>query len=646
MHYRRDIDGLRAVAVLPVILFHAGVPVFAGGYAGVDVFFVISGYLIGHILLAEQFSGNLSLWHFWERRARRILPALAVICFACCIAAWLLLAPAAMKDFAQSLAATGLLASNVHFYMESGYFSTAAALKPLLHTWSLAVEEQFYLLLPLLMLATTNRPKALFWWVIGISAASFTASILAVGADKHAAFYLPYFRFWELFAGVLAALYVRKKGPKAGPKIGLLADNFFAGLGLGLILLALLLFDHHTPFPGMAALLPVVGTGLLLVYGGEDTAAGKLLAIRPLVGVGLISYSAYLWHQPVFAFARIWVLGTPDMPVMLLLALLSLVLAALSWRFVEQPLRRISCPRALVLGWAALMLIVFVGLGMWGHVTGGFAGFRLSAAQQILMESAIANQSARANCHAYDGKDISYQTACIWGRGRLDTASFGDSHTIEFSAALAKRLAAKGRRLKHLSKADCPPALGLDIAQFAGCNQWAQAMTNALMSDKDITTVIVGYRLYANLFGGHEAAYPTHDDQRGTDHRMAVWQALIRQLEALRSAGKRVVLVLQVPELPAAVGQVIFRSDISSGPIRGLARPWWDVRRAFVLSRLDDLPAGVQVFDPTDIFCDAQWCYASRDGKALYFDDDHLSTSGGDLLAGGLMPLLHGADSP
>jgi len=293
MNYRAEIDGLRALAVLPVILFHAGFELFGGGFVGVDVFFVISGYLSTTILIEDIESDRFSLLSFYERRARRILPALFFILMLCTLFAWLWMLPKQMTDFSLSLIAVALFGSNILFWQESGYFAAASEEKPLLHTWSLAVEEQYYLLFPLFLLFALRFGKNKVFWTIVIFA-SFSLAMSEWGwrNKPEANFYLAPTRAWELFAGSIAAFTLLKRG--------LRSSNFLSMLGLVAICFAIFVYDENTPFPSVYAFVPVVGVVLLILFAGKDTLAAKLLSTRIMVGIGLISYSAYLWHQPLW----------------------------------------------------------------------------------------------------------------------------------------------------------------------------------------------------------------------------------------------------------------------------------------------------------------------------------------------------------
>lgn len=370
MRYRPEIDGLRAIAVAAVILFHAGFSVFSGGFVGVDVFFVISGFLITSIIVEDLKTSRFSILRFYERRARRILPALFTVMAACVPFAYRLLSPDDLKDFAQSLAAICLFASNVLFWGESGYFDTQAELKPLLHTWSLAVEEQFYVVFPLLLLAAWRLGRPVLLAFLGvIVVASLMTSVNEVRNFPSAAFYLLPSRAWQLLVGSLASFVAeRARTPAARWSLAPVAGEAAGWGGMGMILLALFLFDERTPFPGFNAALPTLGTALVLLGASDRTSVGKALAWRPLVGLGLISYSAYLWHQPLFAFTKHALLADLPTDLAVVLCAMTIVLACLSWRYIEQPFRdRTVIGRGAVFVLSAVGMAAFVGLGFVGH---------------------------------------------------------------------------------------------------------------------------------------------------------------------------------------------------------------------------------------------------------------------------------------
>ncbi len=336
--YRPEIDGLRALAVLPVILFHAGLNWFSGGFVGVDVFFVISGYLIGYIILEKQAAGTFSLLEFYENRARRILPALFIVILSCIPMAWFWADAAQWESFSDSLSWVSFFGSNHFFWGQSGYFAESAELKPLLHTWSLAVEEQYYLIFPLIVLGVFRfgfrRLSAL---LIVLTILSLTFCLWFAARDPDGSFFFAPARVWELLIGALCAIVHIRQTEKS---VTGTAANLLALLGVAMVVGSIFAFDPATPFPSLWTLVPVIGTALIILFATSDTWIAKALAVQPMVAIGLISYSAYLWHQPLFAFARMRTIEDPEPSVMMGLAALSLVLAAITWRFIEQPFRR------------------------------------------------------------------------------------------------------------------------------------------------------------------------------------------------------------------------------------------------------------------------------------------------------------------
>ena len=337
MKYRAEIDGLRALAVVPVILYHAGFQLFSGGFVGVDVFFVISGYLITSIILMDIDKGKFSLVHFYERRARRLLPALFFIMLISLPFAWLFLIPTDLKAFAQSLVAVSTFTSNILFWQESGsYFAAASELKPLLHTWSLAVEEQYYVLYPLFLMLVWQFGKS---WVVAILIVLFILSLgLAQwGAYNHpiATFYLLPTRGWQLLIGVFASFYLKNHQHPSSKSI----NQFASILGLLLIFFSIFIYDKHTPYPSLYALVPTIGTVLVILFAVKGVLVNSLLSIKAIVGIGLISYSAYLWHVPLLVFARHQHFNELSLSVTMTLIFCTFVFAYFTWKYVENPFR-------------------------------------------------------------------------------------------------------------------------------------------------------------------------------------------------------------------------------------------------------------------------------------------------------------------
>ena len=435
MKFRPDIEGLRALAIVPVVLFHACPSLLPGGYVGVDVFFVISGYLITSLLLQRLESGRYSIVSFYGARVRRIFPALfAMLALVTPLAVWLL-SPAGLHDFGRILGATAVFFSNMALYGTAGYFDTATELKPLVHTWSLAVEEQYYIVFPLLLAWLFKR------WRDGIVPVLVAAGLISLllsawwlRHDPALSFYSALSRTFELMVGSLLA--VRVWGPGASQGLREVA----AWLGLLLISSACLLLTPQTAFPGVTALLPCAGAALLIGSGGggASTQAGRMVAVAPLRWLGALSFSLYLWHWPVLVFTRHVVLGEPDVWQSLLAVVLSVLLAWASLRWVEAPLRRAAVSdRRLLVGGAACIAL---GLATTALLTR--AGPRLQALtpqETALYAGAQDINAVRGQCHGRSGHPIPYAQRCQFGDVPTVTALSWHWHWARRWAGMACR---------------------------------------------------------------------------------------------------------------------------------------------------------------------------------------------------------------
>ena len=374
--YRPELDGLRAVAVVSVVLCHARTPGFQGGFIGVDIFFVLSGYLITAIILKDLRKGSFSIANFYERRSRRILPALYFV-IACTLPVFcLMMMPSQLKAYSQSLVAVSAFGANVYFYLKSGYFDPAAERSPLLHTWSLAVEEQFYFVFPVfLTVAYRFFRKATVQTILILAAVSLWWAQSLLQTDASQSFYLPFGRAWELMVGsILNFLPERPRSKTMQWEIASLS-------GIVLIVMSIVFLNEHSPFPGLAAVPPTLGAAIVIYCCSDSGYTGKILGSRPFVGIGLISYSIYLWHHPLFAIARLSTIGEPSPAVLLGLAVLSVALGYLSWRFVERPFRNpaeVSTRKLLSI--CCVGVLATIGIGLTGHSTNGFAEIKYQQA--------------------------------------------------------------------------------------------------------------------------------------------------------------------------------------------------------------------------------------------------------------------------
>jgi len=435
LKYRPEIDGLRAIAVIPVILFHAGFSGFRGGFVGVDVFFVISGYLISSIIVGDCENDRFSIATFYERRARRILPALFVVIAACLPFACTWMLPVQTWEFSRSMLATLAFVPNFYFWSTAQYFARASDEIPLLHMWSLGVEEQFYVVFPLLVFVLWRKGlRVLVVATVALGLLSFGASELAWRSGKLSSnFFFPITRGWELMAGALLA-FVWRKRPLYQSWTRAMC-NLLSLAGAALLAFSVVAFDSYTPMPSVYALAPVAGTALIIASARSDTWLHRILAHPVAVGVGLISYSAYLWHQPLFAFARIRSAAEPDWYVFLVLIGFTFLLAYLTWRFVETPFRKPSrVPRPRLITASIGVMTCLAVLGLISERTQGLA-FRMAPSDVALARMVdVAAQGDYVNKRFFTlDKDFSAGSA-----GAVKMLVVGDSYAQDFVNAVAE----------------------------------------------------------------------------------------------------------------------------------------------------------------------------------------------------------------
>jgi peptidoglycan/LPS O-acetylase OafA/YrhL len=619
--YRADIDGLRALAVVPVVLFHAGFSLFSGGFVGVDVFLVVSGYLITTILLEDIENNRYSILRFYERRARRILPALFFVMLVCIPFAWMWMLPIQLKDFSQSLVAVSLFVSNILFWQESGYFAAAAAEKPLLHTWSLAVEEQYYLLFPIfLFLAWRFGRNRVFWMIVVFAAISLALSEWGWRNNPHANFYLALTRAWELFAGSIAAFIVQKRGVQS--------NNVLSLLGLAAIIFAVFVYDDTTPFPSVYALVPVIGVVLLVLYGDRETLAAKILSTRVFVGIGLISYSAYLWHQPLFSFARIRLLEEPSTYLMGFLSLASFALAVASWKFIEKPFRNSSIiNRDFILNSSLIGLLSFVIIGYVGYNQDGFKGrFKL------LLQGDVGHLAYHGliDKEYFDCEPASVAKGALnWEgflrckqtqRGDADWILLGDSHAEHLFLGLAE-----AHRDKNIV------FYILDGEPYLWNHQYANIFDFIKSSQKKKKILLTMYyasrvddvNVLKNGFGG--------------------------TIEYLQNLGHEVVLVGDIPRYEVSPEDCVYGNSIEFvSKFCSIKRSEFEQQRDIYEQTLVSLADkfGVQYATIHESLCNKATCSMVKDDFVLYRDDNHLNIRGSQIVGRYLASKLSGRSNP
>ena len=644
--YRRDIDGLRAVAVIAVVLFHFGVPGFSGGFVGVDVFFVISGYLITSIIWRQREASRFSFVEFWARRARRILPALFVMMAAVLAVGWFLMAPKDYEELGRSVRYQVMFVSNLLFMRQEGYFDAASDLKPLLHTWSLAVEEQFYFVFPLLLTLLCSRFKHWRLALFSLLLVSFGLSVWAVAQHPEKAFFLLPMRAWELLAGAMLAV-----APARQTRLTPGAAQGISLLGMGLILVAVFGYDNSTPFPGAAALLPVLGV-VALIWANEhqSTWVGRVLSSRLMVGLGLISYSWYLWHWPVFVFGSY--AGADEFGPVLTggLIALTLILGYLSWRFVETPFRerRILAGRRQILVAAGLGILV---LGLAGQALRWTDGLPSRLSEQALQYARASEWAPELMACITDDKSPVDTPFCRYGQSPAAPAQllvWGDSHATALIPALEDSARQHGVNVMLASSAGCLPLEGLEHGKR--CADYNRRVERTLATEpvRDILLVARwSLYLYGDAKGDHGHALRDsngHYDRAVAEQRLA--DGLRARVEQLRKAGYRVWLMKEAPLQPFNPPYRLSRLAMLHQPTAGVGMPVEDhlKQKAFINQLFADIAAAdqnVRVLDPTPQLCDASGlCRAEQGGYSLYTDDNHLSQMGAKLVLPVLTPLF------
>lgn len=625
--YRPEIDGLRALAVLSVVFFHAGLG-FPGGFVGVDVFFVLSGYLITSILVKELETGTFQFMGFWARRVRRILPASILVCVTTLVLGYFILLPEEFRRLGISSAVQSLFSSNIYFWKYVNYFSGSAEEMPLLHTWSLAVEEQYYFIFPFVLagcfatalLRSRNRIFCVLALLFGLS---FFASLLAVKQIPGAAFYLLPFRAWEMLAGSLLAL-----SPAAIVPRSRIMREILSYVGLCLILVPIFLYTKQTQFPGLAALPPVLGTVIIIWANGRIfqaldnehvlTSIGRVLALRPLVFVGLISYSLYLWHWPLFAFAKYWTFNKLTIGHSFFIISLSFILAIVSWHYVETPFRLkkflVSNRSIIWAGVCASLMLFITGSLVWRS-----SGLPSRYSPEILELAKV--DSVNKNNVAIEAiiTDQVPQFGVSNTEGYVDLLVWGDSHARTYIPAFEKIANVNNLSGRAITYSATLPLLNYDGQLRQGldenANEWSVATLDYIKRHNIPKVVLVGYWTNPDF---------------NADYRMA--ESLWNTILAIRNTGARVWVVLSAPnhelEVPRAlVFEQLGRltgSDWQRKPHEHYEQQTHIMR---VMENNDD--NGAVFVDIAPLFEikneDGSFIYkVTKEGRSIYYDKHHL----------------------
>lgn len=662
--YRRDIDGLRAVAILAVLLAHAEIPGFQGGFVGVDVFFVISGFLITGLVMGRIEAGSFSLVDFFERRASRLLPALVAMLLAVAGIGFVMLTPRELVLLGEDLTATALFGMNFQGWATAGYFGQEASTRVLLHAWSLGVEEQFYLVFPaglwLAWIALRRLGQAHAHGLILAAVAMMVSGSLwlqqfLVNWPSSAAFYLLPPRMWELGTGALLALLAARGLIRQSHSAAV--ASVIAVLGLALIVWPTMMYGKGTIFPGFTAVPPVLGAAMLIWAGtvAPDNLVSRMLSIRPMVRIGLISYSLYLWHWPVLAFARLWAGRPLELVEAAGLATLSIALAALSWRLVEQPLRRRG-PRARVgrrLAIALLACIPVIAIGQLFVWSNGLPGRVGDAVLRTDREGGAA--ADLLECVKHGPGDCRYSAH---GNAKGTIVLWGDSHAGHFSPAVAVAMTERGYDVVLASARSCPPLPGIRLSILLeggpigqACMEFNQAMPDRLAQIDDLKLVILAGRWtsflspqwkdaedrWLSMPDGRKADAPQSDDLMA--------EGILRAAAGPAGRGIPVILFDQVGEFHLSPRNCVARArmfDRGEGKCRERDDITSPERTRFhrLQDRVMAANPAISVFHAEQVMCSSSHCDPAPFGQLLYRDAHHLSVAGAQHFVKVVEPVL------
>ncbi|PCK06978.1 MAG: acyltransferase [Alteromonadaceae bacterium] len=654
---------MRAVAILSVIAFHAFPDWLKGGFVGVDIFFVISGFLISTIIFENLDRGTFSFSEFYSRRIKRIFPALILVLIACFVFGWFALLVGEYEQLGKHMAAGTMFVSNFVLWGEAGYFDGSAEAKPLLHLWSLAIEEQFYIVWPVLLWLAWKWKVNFLAITILIAGASFYLNMRGVNQDSVAAFFSPQTRFWELLSGsLLAWVSLYRKDACASVKVRLSAwlstvfkqtsvangkalSNVISFAGLSLLVCGFLTINKELSFPGLWALMPVLGAVLVILAGSEAWVNRVVLSNRIVVWVGLISYPLYLWHWPLLSFARIMEGEVPSESIRITAVVLSFVLAWLTYRFVEQRIRFGGEGKSKVIVLVAMMVVIG-GLGFSTMIKGGWASRYEdeSAAIQAIMALPLPfvnGTDCGKHIPEFKENNIVFNGPCLLTQDAPPSLAFvGDSHLLHYLNGIWGSFTSES--VLMVVQWSCLPFAG-DHFLTGDCKKNHDALTRYLESSSSVKTVVLSAH-WAYLMSGVF-------EPEGDGWRMAkpfteagaksFQESGINMITKLVNGGKQVVFMKDVPDLGFSINDCFdvrpfrlspfsnFNQDCSHSQQRYLERI--AAVDAVVEEMLSQLPS-VKVYDPRSLFCSNGKCKGKGDFLPYYMDGDHLNHHGASMV--------------
>ncbi|UOE82774.1 acyltransferase [Vibrio splendidus] len=625
MSFRYDLNGLRAIAVIAVVLFHFNPSWVPGGFAGVDVFFVISGFLMTGIIFRGLEHDNFNLFKFYVARANRIIPALAVLCLVLLVFGWFYLNSLDYRDLGKHVASSMGFLSNVIYWKESGYFDAASHKKWLLHTWSLSVEWQFYILYPIILVALKNflSLENLKRLIILGTVLGFVLSVIATIKLPNPSYYLLPTRAWEMMIGGLAFLYPWNISEQK--------KRITEVVGLVLILISYAFASSKVLWPGHFSLIPVLGAYFMIVANRQSSLITNNVLFQNL---GKWSYSIYLWHWPIVVFGyyfsiQKWFLyGLP----------LSLILGYLSFKFIE------SFNFNLFSKWFEVLKVKPVYMVLLLGVLGTSIFIEKGIAQRMPIEFnkvvGMAKPSPYRNkCHIADYQRP--QESCEYFGNNIQWATLGDSHTVEIAYALAEKLKDSGQGIKHFSFSSCMPSYH-QSDDLSKCATWYTESVDYIIKNENIKSVVFNHRYSsALLVGDHTSIYP--DVGSLNTSYQDILKSIDNAIMLLSKNKNKVYVYLPIPEIKANIGALLSKRWLNGfdyKDISGTSLDFYKNRNKLIIShfRSKDYPNNVIFLDPTKVFCDQQDCFAVKSGEALYFDDNHPSLTGARLLVG-LIPI-------
>ena len=618
--FRYDINGLRAIAVIAVVLYHFGAQSLPGGFAGVDVFFVISGFLMTSIIFRGLENNNFNLLSFYVARANRIIPALAVLCLALIIFGWYFLTPEDYRLLGKHIASSLGFVSNITYLKEAGYFDAASNEKWLLHTWSLSVEWQFYIIYPVVLLALSKfvSLRVLKKVILASAVVGFVVGVVVSEFWPDVAYYSLHTRAWEMMVGGLAYLYpMTFEGKK---------KRLVESSGLALILVTYFFVSSEQAWPGYASLMPVLGAYLIILSNNQRSFATNNLLFQYL---GRCSYSIYLWHWPIVVFSFFF-----DYPIHWLAGLLlSILFGSLSYYLIERMKFR-SINQWKNLKYVAPMYMAATVMLLSGLVY-SVDGIKSRYPDDFNKLASMAESSPyRKSCHVSSYRKPS--ESCEYFNGNTTWAVFGDSHTVELAYALANRLKPIGEGVKHFSFSDCVPSFGQQPS-FSRCTQWFNDSLEYIIHDETIQNVVLEFRYSKGFFGDNVDGYPDIPTDGDAKRNKIILESLDDTINTLAMNKKHVYVYYPVPELNKDVLNLVAQEYYRSGQyktVQGPSLDYYKKRNQLIISHFENAqyPENVTFVKPESTFCRQQSCFSVIDSKPLYFDDNHPSLYGASLL--------------